>query len=129
MRPANRRYYLHSILPLLVMTVLLLLPRWLPTDFSAPLRNALLLLPLLPFAFVLLLFLRYLRESDELERKVEVEALGLSAVATMLAALGGLLLSRPGGPAPDTGTVLTAVLLAQIGTYWLVRIWLRRRYQ
>ena len=83
MRPANVRYHLRSVPPLLLVIVLMLLPRWLATGGPDAVRIALRLLPLVPMAFIYLLYLRYLRESDELERKVEVEALALSAIATM----------------------------------------------
>lgn len=128
MRPAYRRYHLHSIPALALLALLVLLPEWLPQALPAPPHVALLLSPLLPAAFIGLLYLRYLRESDELERKVEVEALGWSVMATLLVALGGLLLLRPGGPALAADSVLIAVLLVQTGAYSLARLWLRRRY-
>lgn len=129
MRPAYRRYQLRSILPLILLALLVLLPEWLPEGLPVPLHVALLLAPLLPMASLCLLYLRYLRESDELERKVEVEALGWSAMATLLVALGGLMLSRPSGPMPHVGFALSAVLVTQAGAYSLARAWLRRRYR
>jgi len=128
MRPANLRYHLRSVPPLLLVIVLMLLPRWLPTGGPDAVRIALRLLPLVPMAFIYLLYLRYLRESDELERKVEVEALALSAIATMLVGVGALLLGEESGIAPRAETSLVAVLLVQTGSYALARLWLRRRY-
>jgi hypothetical protein len=127
-RPAYRRYHLRSVLPLLLVIVLMLLPRWLPAGGPDVVRVALRLLPLVPTAWIYLFYLRYLRESDELERKVEVEALALSAIATMLVGLGALLLGEEPGLALRAEVSLAAVLLAQAGSYVLARLWLRRRY-
>ena len=128
MRPAYLRYHLRSIVPLLLVIVLMLLPRWLPAGLPEAVQVAVRLLPLVPMAFIYLYYLRYLRESDELERKVEVEALALSAIATMLVGLGALLLGEEPGIAPAAEASLVAVLLVQAGSYWLARLWLRRRY-
>lgn len=128
MRPAYLRYHLRSIVPLLLVIVLMLLPRWLPAGLPEAVQVAVRLLPLVPMAFIYLYYLRYLRESDELERKVEVEALALSAIATMLVGLGALLLGEEPGIAPAAEASLVAVLLVQVGSYMLARLWLRRRY-
>jgi O-antigen/teichoic acid export membrane protein len=128
MRPAYVRYHLRSILPLLLVIALMLLPRWLPTGGPDAVRIALHLLPLVPMAFIYLYYLHYLRESDELERKVEVEALALSAIATLMVGLGALLLGEEPGIAPPAEASLVAVVLMQVGSYWLARLWLRRRY-
>lgn len=128
MRPANRRYHLRSILPMLLVVALMLLPPWLPPGLPDAAQIALRLLPLVPMAFIYLHYLRYLRESDELERKVEVEALALSAIATLMLGLGALLLGEEPGIAPPAEASLVAVVLMQVGSYWLARLWLRRRY-
>ena len=128
MRPANLRYHLRCVPPMLLMIALMLLPRWLPAGLPAAVQIAVRLLPLVPMAFIYLYYLRYLRESDELERKVEVEALALSAIATLMVGLGALLLGEEPGIAPPAETSLVAVVLMQAGSYWLARLWLRRRY-
>jgi hypothetical protein len=128
MRPAYVRYHLRSILPLLLVIALMLLPRWLPAGLPDAVQIAVRLLPLAPMAFIYLYYLRYLRESDELERKVEVEALALSAIATLMVGLGALLLGEEPGIAPPAEASLVAVVLMQVGSYWLARLWLRRRY-
>ena len=125
MRPANLRYHLRSVPPMLLVIALMLLPRWLPTGLPAALQIA---VRLLPMAFIYLYYLRYLRESDELERKVEVEALALSAIATLMVGLGALMLGEEPGIAPPAETSLIAVVLMQTCSYWLARLWLRRRY-
>jgi hypothetical protein len=128
MRPAYLRYHLRSIVPLLLVIALMLLPRWLPAGLPDAVQVVVRLLPLAPMAFIYLHYLRYLRESDELERKVEVEALALSAIATLMVGLGALLLGEGPGIAPPAEASLVAVVLMQVASYWLARLWLRRRY-
>lgn len=129
MRQPLRRYYLHSILPLAAMTLLLLLrPSLLAQLDAPPARIAVTLLPLLPVALVFHLFLRYLRECDELERKVELDALAYSAIATLLVGIGCVLLGDAGLLPLSAEWTAAAILLTQTLVYGAARLWLQRRY-
>lgn len=59
---------------------------------ATPLRAAVALLPIVPIAFMLRATARYIRGLDELQRRIELEAVALGSVAVALAYLtGGLL--------------------------------------
>ena len=129
MRQPLRRYYLHSILPLAAMTLLLLLRPTLLAHLDAPpARVAVTLLPLLPVVLVFHLFLRYLRECDELERKVELDALAYSAIATLLVGIGCVLLGDAGLLLLPAEWAAAAILLTQTLVYGAARLWLQQRY-
>jgi peptidoglycan/LPS O-acetylase OafA/YrhL len=129
MRQPLRRYYLHSVLPIAVMTLLLLMQPAALQRLEDPLaQTTFVLLPLAPMALVLRLLLRYLRECDELERQVEVSALGCSAIATLMVAAGCALLYGAGLLPLHGGEAAVAILLTQTAVYGAARLWLQRRY-
>jgi len=60
-------------------------------DTSGPLKVAMVLLPVIPFAFFLFRFIGYLRSLDELHRRVHLEALALAfPIATLFLMTLGL---------------------------------------
>lgn len=92
---------------------------------AGPLSWAAALLPTVVAVFVLMAYTRFIRETDELQRHVQLQALGLGFAAGWVAITGYPLLERLGAPAIDVGdyVVVMAVSYA-LGT---VIAW--RRYQ
>ena len=88
MRAPLKRYYLKSILPGLLyigMTVCASVP-------SQAIKTVLAVLPLLPLMWIFWLYFRYLGECDELERKIEMDAMAVASMAGLLAGYSLLLL-------------------------------------
>lgn len=92
--PAQRRRYYRQVVPATVAYVLaVLLSVWLLRRVEETwLRAVVALLPLPPIALMLRAVVRYIRDADELQRQIELEALGLASACVALAYLtGGLL--------------------------------------
>ena len=87
--PALRRRYLREFLPAMALYVVaLLLSVWLLKRIDhVALRALVALLPVPPVAFAVRAMMRYIRDADELQRRIEVEAL---AIATACVSLGYL---------------------------------------
>jgi hypothetical protein len=87
--PALRRRYLREFVPAMVAyMVTLLLSVWLLKQVDAPaLRAPIALLPIPAVALLMRAMLRHIRDTDELQRRIEVESL---SIATALVSLGYL---------------------------------------
>lgn len=88
MRPAHRQY-LKSFIPAMlayvaVLFASILLLQKLGSTAPLYLRTALALSPVIPLVFACLAIMRFVRDSDELERKIELEAIALSCLFTGL---------------------------------------------
>lgn len=93
MRAPLKRYYLKSILPGLLyigMTVGAYVLA--PSVPSQAIKTVLAVLPLLPLMWIFWLYFRYLGECDELERKIEMDAMAVASMAGLLAGYSLLLL-------------------------------------
>jgi hypothetical protein len=89
--PALRRRYLREFLPPMAAYVLLVfLSVWLLKRIDAPALRALVaLLPVPPIAFALRAIVRYIRDADELQRRIELEAVSISTAFVSFAYLTG----------------------------------------
>jgi len=87
--PALRRRYLREFIPpMAAYLVLVIASMWLLHQVQAPLLRALVaLLPVPPIALAMRAIMRYIRDTDELQRRIELEALSIS---TALVSLGYL---------------------------------------
>jgi hypothetical protein len=87
--PALRRRYLREFVPPMVAyLVLVILSMWLLHRVEAPALRALVaLMPVPPIALAMRAIMRYIRDADELQRRIELEALSIS---TALVSLGYL---------------------------------------
>jgi len=88
MRSANRTY-LKTFIPAMLAYVLvlfcsILILKKIGLDASVYLRALLSLAPVVPILFVCNALIRFLRDSDELERKIELEAIAMSGLFTGL---------------------------------------------
>lgn len=89
--PSLRRRYLREFLPpMAAYVVLVLLSVWLLKRVDAPaLRTLVALLPLPPIAFALRAIMRFIRDTDELQRRIELEAVSISSAFVSFAYLTG----------------------------------------
>ena len=128
--PALRRYYRASLAPCLLFVALATLHEWSTrqTGLTMPWRAACSLAPMLCVAWMFACYLRFLRECDELERRIELHALAWTAGIAMQGLVGLWFLLDAGlldMPGRGMATIALGLLLAG---YALVRDWLQRRY-
>jgi hypothetical protein len=92
--------------------------RWLGRHPSAPWIYGIALLPVLPTLFVPMSVVRYLREIDELQRKIQLEALAFAFTGTALTTLSYGFLENAG--LPDLSWVWVWPLMALLWVVGLV---------
>lgn len=91
-------------------------------------RVALAMLPVLAIAMAGRAILRFIRGSDELQRRIQVDALALAALVLCVASFALGMLSRAGVLAFDATSVLMLVLPAYALLYALFAAIATRRY-
>ena len=128
--PALRRYYRASLWPSLLFIALAVLHEWAArqSGIALPLRIGFALAPVPAMAWMFACYLRFLRDCDELERRIELDALAWAAGIGLLAAMAAMLLLDAGvaaWPAKQVAGVLGLILVC---VYALVRARLHRRY-
>ena len=128
--PALRRYYRASVWPSVAFVALVALHEWASRQpgLSASLRTAVALAPVLVMAWMFAAYLRFLRDCDELERRIELDALAWAAGIGLLGALAASLLLDAGVVAWPARQVAAVFGLLLVGAYGLVRGLLHRRY-
>lgn len=92
-RDAGRRY-VRRFVPAMIGYVVLLVPAILIINRfpAAPWRYAVVLVPIVPLAFVARAVVGFLRETDELQRRMQLEALGFAfGVGSVITFAVGLL--------------------------------------
>jgi hypothetical protein len=86
----RRRYFREFLPPMAAYVVLVFLSLWLLKRVDAPALRALVaLLPLPPIAFALRAIMRFIRDADELQRRIELEAVAFSSAFVSFAYLTG----------------------------------------
>lgn len=128
-RADDRRYLRDVTIGLIVYLLLMMLvwPRAMHLT-SAWLKAVGVLLPVLPFAWVIRALLRVVLGGDELERRIHLQALAVAAgvVGLCSLALGLLALAKVTGFSAIALVMVAPALLLVHVTAWL---WLRRRYR
>jgi hypothetical protein len=89
--PALRSRYLREFVPAMVgYVVALALSLWLLKSIDGGLLRAVVaLLPVPPIALALRAMIRYIRDSDELQRRIELEAVSFATAGVSLVYMGG----------------------------------------
>lgn len=128
--PALRRYYRASLLPCLVFLALAAWHEWAARygALALPWRLAFALSPVLAMAWMFAAYLRFLRDCDELERRIELGALAWAAGITLQASMAALFLLDAGLVAWSGRHVAASLGLLLVIGYALIRGWLHRRY-
>lgn len=122
MRAPLKRYYLKSIFPSL-LCVGLSIGAYLiePSLPSRAAKTGLVALALAPLIWIFWLYFRYLGECDELERKIEMDAMALSSMTGLLAGFGLLLLHDFRVLGLDTREMLSVLVLVISLVYIVTR--------
>jgi hypothetical protein len=129
-QPAGRRY-LRALWPALVGYMLalfasiFLIKRGIE---SVPLRAIVAVLPVLPIALIMRAALRYLREVDELQRRIETEAIGIASLLVSMLYFAGGLLQKAKVIDLDAAMAMIWVFPLLCGTYGIAKMILTRRY-
>jgi O-antigen/teichoic acid export membrane protein len=89
------------------------------------LRYLLILAPLIPIAFMVPIFIRYFRETDEFQRRIVTESLAIAGGVTALLAVTYAFLESTGLPHPSAWFTWLAVM----GSWAIARIFVARRYR
>ena len=95
---------------------------------SVPLRAVVALLPALAIALFMRAALRYLREIDELQRRIETEAIGIASLLVALVYFGGGLLEKAKVVQVDAGAVMIWVFPLLCLVYGFAKMLLTKRY-
>lgn len=120
MRAPLKRYYLKSILPgLLCVGLTVAAYLMAPSMPSQAAKAGLAMLPLAPLAWIFWLYFRYLGECDELERKIEMDAMALSSMTGLLSGYSLLLLHDFQVLGLDAREMLSVLVLV-IGLVYIV---------
>ena len=128
---AASRRYLRAMWPAMVAYALLLFAslRWIRSGIEAvPLRAAVAILPLLPMLFFVRASLRYLREVDELQRRIETESIGIASLLVALLYFAGGLLEKAKVMEVDAGVAMIWVFPLLFGIYGVAKMALTKRY-
>lgn len=128
--PALRRYYRASLLPSLLFPVLVLAHELAAArpELAIPLRAAFALGPVLAMTWLFGAYLHFLRDCDELERRIELDALAWAAGIALNAVMACLFLLDAGLLEWPAKRIVAALALLLAGSYVIVRAWLHRRY-
>lgn len=126
----RRRYYRAIVLPIAAMLLLFFFrERLLDHAQASWLRAVVALLPVLPAALLLRIVIRYVRDLDDLQRRIETESF---ALATLLAVLGCMAMSSLQRAAViDVPAELTLRWLFPLiaAGYIAARLLIQRRYR
>ena len=95
---------------------------------SVPLRAIVAVLPVLPIGMMMLAALRYLREIDELQRRIETDAIGVASLLVSMLYFAGGLLQKAKVIDLDAGVAMIWVFPLLCLTYGIAKMILTRRY-
>ena len=132
--PALRRRYTREIVwamatYLIALAISLTLLRRPELDLALPLRALLALLPVPPIAFVLRAMVRYIRDADEMQQRIELEAVSIgTALVCMVYMAGGFLQSAKVIDIPSAPAMIWVFPLV-CAAYGIAKLVVIRRYQ
>jgi hypothetical protein len=133
MNAAEKRYTRRIIITMTAYVVALfgsiLLLRGFAADWSIAAKAILAIAPVVPVAYFGKAFVIYLNECDELMRRIELEAIGLSSLVVGLLFLSLGFLGRAKIIALDGITVAVWVFPLLCGFYGLTKWFASRRYR
>ena len=129
--PALRRRYLREFTPAIFgYVVALFLSVWLLKRVDAPLLRALIaLLPVPAIALAMRAIVRRIRDADELQRRIEVEAVSIAAAFVSLGYLAAGCLQRAGVIDVPASDAMIWVFPLVCFTFGVSKVVLSRRYR
>lgn len=131
MRAVHKRYLREFILAMSAYVVLIVLYGVLmPRTQGMLWRVMLAVLPLLPVVLVIRAIVRVIRDQDELERRIDLEAIAIAAMSTGFGYFSfGFLLNAGIGLKVSPADVAIWVLPCLFGTFGLAKLLVARRYR
>ena len=129
-QPAGKRY-IGALLPIMLGYSLVLSASiwWIKRGIeSVPLRALVAVLPVVPLALMMGAALRYLREIDELQRRIETESIGVASLLTSLLYFGAGLLQQAKVIDIGAGVAMIWVFPLLCLIYGIAKMILTRRY-
>lgn len=130
-RPGLQRRYTRELLVSMTAYMLVLFASiWLLKHVEAlPLRAAIALAPVLPIGFAMRAMVRYVRDTDEMQRRIELEAISIATLfVSMLYMTGGFLQSAKVIDIPASAAMIWVFPLVCF-SYGLAKAFVARRYQ
>lgn len=133
MRPVQRQY-LKAFIPAMLAYVVVIFAsafifKKIGPDAPIYLRAALSIAPVIPIIFVCRALFRFLRDSDELERKIELEAIAFSSLSTGLIFITLGFLAASNIIYLNGAMVAIFVFPALFGLYGVAKYFTSRRYR
>lgn len=128
--PALRRRYMRELLGSMgAYVAVLFASAWLLKRVDEPLLRALLAIaPVPPIAFALRAMVRYIRDTDEMQRRIELEAVSIAAAfVSMLYMTGGFLQSAKVIDVPSAAAMIWVFPLVCF-SYGVAKALVARRY-
>ncbi|MGY3041234.1 VanZ family protein [Rhodanobacter sp. TND4EL1] len=131
MRAVHKRYMREFIPAMSAYVVLMLLYGVLmPRTQEVLWRLVLAVLPLIPVVLVIRAIVRVIRDQDELERRIDLEAIAIAAMSTGFGYFSfGFLLNAGVGLKVTSADVAIWVLPCLFGTFGLAKWMVARRYR
>ena len=128
--PALRRRYLREFMPaMLGYVVALFLSLWLLKQVETPwLRGVVAMMPLPPIALAMRAIVRYIRDTDELQRRIELEAVSIATGFVSLAYLSGGFLQLANVIHLDAGVAMLWMFPFVCFIYGVAKVAVTRRY-
>jgi len=129
--PALQRYYFASVWPCVAFMAFVALHEWAADrqpGLDLPWRICAALSPLLALAWLFATYLRFLRDCDELERRLELGALAWAAGIALHAGMAAMFLLNAGLADWAGQRVAAWLCMLLLFSYALIRGWLHRRY-
>lgn len=129
-QPAGKRY-LRALFPILVFySIALFASTWMLKHGveSLPLRAIVAVLPALAIVLMMLAALRYLREIDELQRRIETESIGIASLLVSALYFAGGLLDKAKVLHFDAAAVMIWVFPMLMALYGFSKLILTKRY-
>ena len=130
-QPAGRRY-IRALWPIMIGYSLTLFGSiWLIKRGieSVPLRAAVAIVPALAILLFMRAALRYLREVDELQRRIETEAIGIAAMTVSFLYFAGGLLDKAKVITVDAAAAMIWVFPMTMLVYGIAKFFAVRRYR
>ncbi len=129
-QPAGKRY-LRAVWPIMIgYSLALSLSIWLIRRGieSVPLRAVVAVVPALAIVLLMRAALRYLREIDELQRRIETEAIGIASLLVSVLYFAGGLLQQAEVIDIPAGVAMIWVFPLLCASYGIAKIIVTRRY-
>ncbi|MDG6347279.1 hypothetical protein QAA18_00745 [Luteimonas sp. 8-5] len=129
--PGLRRRYLREFVPAMVGYVVLLIVSMLLLKHveDHALRAVIALLPVVPIALTLRAIVRYIRDADELQRRIELEAVSLATALVSLVYMAGGFLQLAKVIDIPSGVAMIWVFPLLCATYGLLKAVVARRFR